>query len=383
MVHLDQDGGSEHAHRLKKVNSYRLCAKIGSGSSAVVYLGIDDRSGQKYAIKRIRLRELARTSAGVAQLEREVRLIKLFDHPNILKISEVLHIPTTEEVYLVLEYAENGSLGGFVEREQQLSHAAIFSIVKQTLEALKHLHDSGYVHQDIKPCNILLDGNGRVKLADFGIGHSFTSAAMVVGSPAYQAPEALDDQNSSDDDSVSDSSAEGPQKEDIWALGVTLYQLLFSKLPFVGENLYEIVNLIRGSELEIPENCEPAVADLLRKMLTVDPSQRISVEELQKDNLIANASDLAEGLPDVPPPKMRDGELVELQAQVCPEGFSFVALCLAVPRRFSYHMARRVGEIEVGFPRTKPGRAGGSHSDGEDEGPHSSGGAKVTFGDAG
>jgi serine/threonine-protein kinase 11 len=381
MVHLDQDGSSEHAHRLKKVNSYRLTAKIGSGSSADVYLGIDDRSGQNYAIKRIRLRELARTSAGLAQLEREVRLMKLFNHPNILKIFEVLHIGSTEDVYLVLEYAENGSLGGFLEREQRLSLPSIFSIIKQTLGALKYLHDSGYVHQDIKPCNILVDGRGRVKLADFGIGHSFMSAAMVVGSPAYQAPEALNDAYSSDEDSGSDSGVDGVQKEDIWALGVTLYQLLFAELPFVGENLYEIVNLIKERELQIPEGCEPEVADLVRRMLTVDPVQRIAVGELQKHPLIANAADCAEDLPEVPPVQMRDGEVVEFQAIVVPDGFSFAGLSHTVPSRFSYHIPRKLSDPVADFPRTKPGKGFSSHSDGEDDEALIS--VKVGFGDLG
>jgi hypothetical protein len=116
-------------------------------------------------------------------------------------------------------------------------------------------------------------------------------------------------------------------------------------------------------------------------MLRVDPAQRIGVEELQKEPLIATASDLAEGLPVVPPPKMREGEVVELQAIVCPDGFSFAGLCLAVPRRFSYHMGRRMNDPEAEFPRTKPGRGTGSHSDGEDEG--ALGGAVVTFGNVG
>jgi serine/threonine-protein kinase 11 len=354
---LPPDSSCKSTHRLKKVNNYTVRAKIGSGSSSTVYLGVDERSGQKCALKRIKLRELARSPAGIAQLEREVRLMRLFDHPSILKLLEVLHIPLTDEAYLVMEYADRGSLGAIVDRHHRLSTPAIFSILKQISHAVHYLHNSGYVHQDIKPCNILIDSSGRAKLADFGIGHSFTSAAMVVGSPAYQAPEALNDSDSSDDE---DSGPEGPQKEDIWALGVTLYHLLFLKLPFAGNNLFEIVASIKGKPLQCPEDCDPGIVSLIGKMLTIDPRERIGIGELVKEPLIVGAPDLAEDLPEAPVLVFKEGETVEIEGKICPDGFSFAGLSLAVPRRFSYHVPSR----NVTMARWV---TCASHSDGEDD----------------
>jgi serine/threonine-protein kinase 11 len=352
---IQQDSGDDATPHLKKVSHYTLRAKIGYGSSCTVYLGTDDRSAQLFAIKRIRLRELARTSAGVAQLEREIRLMHLFQHPNIIRILEVLHVQSTDEAYLVLEYAANGSLGGFIERNQSLPHPAIFSVMRQMLEAIKYLHNAGYVHQDIKPCNILIDSDGIAKLADFGIGHSFDSAAMVVGSPAYQAPEALDDSYGADDDSGVDC----PQKEDIWAMGVTFFQLLFQRLPFVGDNLYEIIRSINEQPLEIPEECDPEVAVLLRRMLDVNPLKRADVDELLAHPIFMNAPARAEGLPGVPPPIFKVGEIIELEAKVCSDGFSFANLPLSVPRRFSYHVPGRDGSSRTSNRRPS------SHSDGD------------------
>jgi serine/threonine-protein kinase 11 len=329
---------SQSIPQLKKINRYTLRAKIGTGSSSSVYLAIDNLTNEKYAIKRIRLRELARTSSGVAQLEREIRLMKLFDHKNIVKIEEVLHSPALDEAYLVLEYAERGSLGSLIERGLHLPYSVIFSIMKQILLAVKYLHACGYVHQDIKPSNILIDANGVAKLADFGIGHSFDSAAMVVGSPAYQAPEALYDSYVSDDES---DSGESPQKEDIWALGVTLYQLLFLKLPFVGDNLYEIVNRIKERELQIPSPCEEIVADLLRRMLTVEPGKRIGVDDALAHPLIANAPESAEELPEALEIQLKNGHIINIEARVCGDGYSFATTPLSVPRRFSYHVYGR------------------------------------------
>ena len=320
---------------IKKVNQYKLVATIGSGASSKVYLGIDEVTKEKYAVKRIKLKELCRSSTGIAQLEREIRLMRQFRHHNILKLHEVLHIPESQEVFLVMEYAAKGCVGAFCERHQQLSQESIFSIVKQVGNAILYLHDTGFVHQDIKPWNILLDETGRAILADFGIGHSFQSAAMVVGSPAFQAPEALDDAYYCEDEDEYVSSEEGPQKEDMWALGVTLYQMLFLRLPFLGNNLYEIVRYIKQTSLQIPEGTDERIAELLRGMLNIDPTQRISVRTFLANPLVAGAADFAPDIPDVPPVELIEGRTVEHLARVCPPGYSFACSTMSIQRRLS------------------------------------------------
>jgi serine/threonine protein kinase len=253
--------------------------------------------------------------------------MRSFSHPNILRLIEVLHLPSTDDVYLVLEYAANGCLGAFLDRGQQLCVHSILSILKQLLSALKCLHQAGIVHQDIKPWNILIDGQGRAILADFGIGHSFGSASMVVGSPAYCAPEAFDDDEDCD---------RLPEKEDIWALGVTLYQLLFGRLPFVGESMYEIVNVIKEEGVQIPEEADQEISEILAGMLTVDPSERWGIDELLEHPVVAGASDRASELPPVPLPRMRQGEVREIRANVCPRDFSFSDALLLTCRRASF-----------------------------------------------
>jgi serine/threonine protein kinase len=90
-----------------------------------------------------------------------------------------------DEVYLVLEHAAAGSLTGFVDWGQRLSVPSTLSVIKYISRAVQFLHENCYMHHDIKPANILLDRTGGAILVDFGIGHSFTSASMVLGSPAY------------------------------------------------------------------------------------------------------------------------------------------------------------------------------------------------------
>jgi serine/threonine-protein kinase 11 len=313
----DRPDGCLQYLRPKQVNQYLLHAKIGSGASSSVYVGEDLQTKEKYAVKRIRLQKRARSGDSLAQFEREIRLMRQFSHPNIIRLVEVLHIPSTDEAFLVLEYAENGCLGSFLERNQSFSIAAILSILKQMLSAVKYLHDSGYVHQDIKPWNILLAADGRAILADFGIAHSFGSASMVVGSPAYQAPEALDEAYCTGLEDCENA----PQQEDVWALGVTFYELLFQRLPFVGTNLYEIVSSIQNEPLMIPEGTAPMVSDLLNGMLTIDPAKRVKIDDLIRHPLIVNAPDRVAELPPVPPLSFYGGPPIELQAVICPIDF--------------------------------------------------------------
>jgi serine/threonine protein kinase len=340
---------------IKQINHYVVRHKIGSGGSSTVYCAVDQRNGQAYAVKRIKITDLIRSATGLAQLEREIRLMRLVGHPNILRLVEVLHVKSNNEVFLVLEYAEKGSVGDFLERGDPISTASIFSILKQIIGALRYLHNAGYIHQDVKPSNILIDASGRAILADFGVGHSFASAGMVVGSPAYQAPEALDDSYASDEEPEP---LDEPQKEDVWALGVTLYQLLFKELPFLGSTLFEIVNSIRETPLKIPDGTDPAIATLLRGMLTVDPMSRLGIDDLMCNTLIQDAADRATDLPDVPKASAREGPVLPFHAEVCPDGYSFADVGLAARRRSSYtagHRARLAAEEDPGTRRSSYG----------------------------
>jgi serine/threonine-protein kinase 11 len=312
------------ARHLKKVNHYVLSAKLGTGSGSSVYLVIDEITGQRYAMKRFKLSTLSNSSNGLAQLEHEIRMMRLLKHPNIVRFVEILYASSSDEAFLILEYADRGSLATLIEKRLPLSLPNVFSIVKQIAKALKYLHDTGYVHEDVNPANVLLDSSGRALLADLGVGHSFQSPRPVVSSPAHQAPELFDDGRDIDPD-------DEPQKEDVWALGVTLYQMLFGRLPFRGSTLFEIVSHVKAHPLALPAGTDAAVARLLRGMLAVDPAARWSVAAVLAHPLVRDAPDAAPSIPDAAPSipdageasPARAGRAVELCARVCPDGWSF------------------------------------------------------------
>jgi serine/threonine protein kinase len=169
---------------------------------------------------------------------------------------------------------------------------------------------------------------------------------MVVGSPAYQAPEALDDAYC-DDENVDAM----PQKEDVWALGVTFFQLLFGRLPFVGDSLFEIVNAIQSDGLAIPEGTDPQIEEVLSGMLTIDPVKRWGIAELLTHPAIAGASDRAQNLPPVPPPRLKDGDAWEVEATVCSEGFLLSDVVSPLGRRSSFGGTEM--KVGPGLTRTK------------------------------
>lgn len=376
IIEFDEDDIEGLPKFRKKLNNYIIVKSLGKGSSSKVFLAVDSQTREKYAIKRMKLRDLIRTSNGIAQLQREIDLMKKFHHTNIIKLYEVLYDKRDYYVYLVIEYAENGSLFRYIENNIQIPEISVCSIIKQISSALSSMHRIRYVHQDVKPGNILLCSDGRAILADFGIGHTFQSSTMVVGSPAYQAPEALDDYSSSDsedntpneseenchqnegesihlfpvDESTSSSISSAPdsipkiprnhvvfnetesngdlikrasissqssadelaQKEDVWALGVTMYQTLFLKLPFEGDNLFEIVGNIKRKNLEFPSNTSDGVKELITGMLQIDPLKRISNTEVQQTDIIKNAPDTT---PFIPPFKTSN-QATSLQQEI-------------------------------------------------------------------
>jgi serine/threonine protein kinase len=289
------------------VNQYLLSARIGSGSFSHVFLAIADQTGELSAIKRLRVQDTRRESEDLGQAVREIQFLTLFKHPNIVKLREILQDRIRNDIYLVLEYAEHGSLEGFIGRRVRLSESALLSIVKQILKALKCIHGQGYVHEDVKPGNILLFKNGVAKLSDFGTGHSFRSFSMVVGSAAYQPPEVMDEE----EDGV-----HYPEKEDVWALGVTLYQSLFLELPFSGADLYEVVNAIKTSPVAFPDGTDLEIANLVRRMLDPNPETRATVDELLANPLIQKAAETADGIPEVPTPEVKSGQITEIKATV-------------------------------------------------------------------
>jgi serine/threonine-protein kinase 11 len=323
------DSSSDTEDKVKpitQVNQYLCLRAIGEGSSAKVYLGHDTQRNKPFALKRFRLKDLRRTD-GLSQLEREIAAIRKMRHPNIIQLHEVLHDEHRDFVYLVLEFANLGSLDAFLkgshcqsENGRGVDVAIIRMVFSQVLAAVQYLHSQGIVHQDIKPSNILLCADGRAFLSDFGVGHSFQSTAMVVGSPGYQAPEVLSEVEDAD---------VNPALEDVWSLGVTFYQALFGRLPFLGETVFEVVQDILSRPLVIPDGTDPEVVKLLRGMLCPDPKKRMTVDDVAASDFFSDVAIKPIGPAVTQDLDVGGREVKKTTAVICDANYSFARPCVA------------------------------------------------------
>lgn len=199
----------------------------------------------------------------------EIKILKLVDHPNIIKLYEVYE--DERYIYLVMEYCRGGELIERIVEKSTFSEQEAANLMKKIFQAINHLHNQGISHRDLKPENILYtskEPNAEIKLADFGLSSKFGEDKMhsIVGTCYYIAPEVLRREY-------------GP-KCDIWSLGVIMYQLLCGKTPFVGKNIFEIFDNIKRSKFSFQGNLWDSVSgeakDLIRKLLNKNHKKRLS-----------------------------------------------------------------------------------------------------------
>ncbi|PPR08146.1 hypothetical protein CVT24_012360 [Panaeolus cyanescens] len=281
----------------KPPTHFQLGNCIGRGQFGSVYRALNLNTGQMVAVKRIRLEGLKEEE--VTQLMREVDLVKSLSHPSIVKYEGMARDDDT--LSIVLEYAENGSLGQTLKAFGKLNEKLVASYVVKILEGLHYLHTSDVVHCDLKAANILTTKNGNVKLSDFGV--SLNLRAMggeikdVAGTPNWMAPEVIELKGAS-------------TKSDIWSLGCTVIELLTGRPPYAeiansmsgklplaflhfescqltSFNLTSsfsyiavMFRIVEDDSPPLPEDCSELLRDFLEQCFHKEPSRRPSAELL-------------------------------------------------------------------------------------------------------
>ncbi|KAM9468482.1 serine/threonine-protein kinase SIK2 isoform 1-T1 [Clarias gariepinus] len=252
-----------------RVGFYDIERTLGKGNFAVVKLARHRITKTEVAIKIIDKTQL--DSVNLEKIYREVKIMKMLDHPHIIKLYQVME--TKNMLYLVTEYAKNGEIFDYLAKHGRLSEPEARRKFWQILSAVEYCHNRNVVHRDLKAENLLLDGHMNIKIADFGFANFFQAGkplATWCGSPPYAAPEVFEGQQ-----------YEGPQL-DIWSLGVVLYVLVCGALPFDGPSLPVLRQRVLEGRFRIPyfmtEECE----HLIRRMLVLDPSKRLSVAQIKE-----------------------------------------------------------------------------------------------------
>ena len=197
-----------------EIGDYTIGRTIGLGSQAKVKLGKHKITNQKVAIKIIKKKNLESAPDKKIKLQREISLMRIFDHPHLLKLIDVYETET--HIYLILEYAKNGELFDYILERGYLTLPSALNFFRQIIYGLDFLHLNHICHRDIKPENILLDSKYRIKIADFGFARWMkeNSTSTSCGSPHYAAPEVV--KGESYDGKIAD----------IWSTGVLFYTLL-------------------------------------------------------------------------------------------------------------------------------------------------------------
>ncbi|XP_061087577.1 MAP/microtubule affinity-regulating kinase 3a isoform X3 [Conger conger] len=247
------------------VGNYRLLRTIGKGNFAKVKLARHILTGREVAIKIIDKTQLNPTS--LQKLFREVRIMKILNHPNIVKLFEV--IETEKTLYLIMEYASGGEVFDYLVAHGRMKEKEARAKFRQIVSAVQYCHQKHIVHRDLKAENLLLDADMNIKIADFGFSNEFTLGNKLdtfCGSPPYAAPELFQGKK-----------YDGPEV-DVWSLGVILYTLVSGSLPFDGQNLKELRERVLRGKYRIPFYMSTDCENLLKRFLVLNPAKRGTLE---------------------------------------------------------------------------------------------------------
>lgn len=256
---------------------YQIIERVGGGGMALVYKAQDILLNRFVAIKVLR-QQFVNDEEFIRRFRREAQSAASLSHPNIVSVYDV---GQEEDIhYIVMEYVEGQNLNEIIKERAPLQVEEAVRIASQIADALDHAHHNQIIHRDIKPHNILIGRNGRVKVTDFGIARAVTSATItqtgsVVGSVHYFSPE------------HAKGVATG-EKSDLYSLGIVLYQMLTGQLPFLGESPISVALKHLQEHFEEPRSVNPmipqSVENIILKSMRKNPAERYqSASEMLRD----------------------------------------------------------------------------------------------------
>jgi serine/threonine protein kinase len=227
-------------------------------------------TGEMVAIKIVRKDFLDSKPSLRKKMRREISVLKLLSHPNVMSLIDVFEIET--HLFLVMEFVDGLELFEFLVRRGALPASEALAFFHQIICGLEYCHRRLIVHRDLKPENLLLDRQLRLKIADFGMTSLNPPGSLLetsCGSPHYCDPMV-----------VSGERYDG-LKADIWSCGVILYAMVTGRLPFDDDNLQRLLLKVQAGQFHLPSDLPDDLRDLIKKMLTVDPEERITLEEIK------------------------------------------------------------------------------------------------------
>ncbi|KAJ7892765.1 kinase-like domain-containing protein [Mycena olivaceomarginata] len=307
----------------KFIGPWILGECVGKGASGRVKIAKHRDTGKLAAVKILPLAPLVSSRASLETqqaktdkqrlgIDREITMMKLMNHPNILRIYDVYE--GAKELFLVLEYVEGGELFDFLVNRGRLPAEEAREYFKQIVYGLNYAHTFSIIHRDLKPENILIASLSPplIKIADWGMA-AFAPPSLQLetscGSPHYASPEIVNGER-----------YQGTAT-DIWSCGVILYALLTGRLPFDDKNVKVLLSKVKSGKFDMPAWIDPLATDLLSRMLVVDVSCRITIPEIMSHPwLLSTFKSLAD--PPLPPTPSTLARPLEHPSSIDPELFS-------------------------------------------------------------
>lgn len=259
----------QRADRLLRVGYYDLERTLGKGNFAVVRLGVHRLTRTQVAVKIVDKTDI--DPDNLQKIWREIEIMRQLSHRHIIQLYQVVETETF--IYIVMEYAAGGEIFDLVASRGRMSETEAAAKFGQILSAVNYCHNNRVVHRDLKSENLLLDGEGNIKLADFGFSNRFMPGFALstwCGSPPYAAPELFEGKK-----------YDGP-KADIWSLGVILYVLVSGSLPFDGNTLQDLRCRVVSCQYRIPFFLSRGCESLIRSLLILEPEKRLSIRHIAR-----------------------------------------------------------------------------------------------------
>lgn len=268
-----------------KIGPWKLGRTLGRGSTGRVRLAKNVRTGKLAAVKivpklnfkklenpKYKNHDATRLPYGI---EREIIIMKLISHPNIMGLYDVWE--NKNDLYLILEYIEGGELFDYLIKRGRLLEVEAINYFRQIIHGIGYLHQFNICHRDLKPENLLLDFDKKIKIADFGMAALEVDEKLLetsCGSPHYASPEIVAGKNYHGAPS------------DIWSCGIILFALLTGHLPFDDENIRKLLMKVQNGRFIMPTDLSWEAKDLISKMLQVNPDDRITIEGILRHPLL-------------------------------------------------------------------------------------------------
>eukprot|EP01120_Amphizonella_sp_Union-15-10_P001013 TRINITY_DN11078_c0_g1_i1.p1 TRINITY_DN11078_c0_g1~~TRINITY_DN11078_c0_g1_i1.p1 ORF type:complete len:458 (-),score=86.53 TRINITY_DN11078_c0_g1_i1:145-1446(-) len=289
----------------KMVKEYIIGEQIGKGCYAKVKEGIHCKSLKRVAIKIFDSNKLKKISGGENSFNREVSILSTLNHVNIVQLHDYWIDQSKAKMFIILEFMSCGTLQDLIEKQyrsgSRIPMVQIRQLFSHLINGLDYLHHQDIIHKDIKPDNLLLNEDGVLKICDFGVAErideTFGEWSDVIDSPnshglsssrdlhkhgwgggslAFLPPESL----------IGETEPKATTKNDVWSAGIILFMCATGRFPFEKTSMYDLVENITKGSYKIPDYFHQNLKDLIKNMLSLDPSQRFSISEIRKHSFM-------------------------------------------------------------------------------------------------